>query len=68
MSNILTGSGYTQEQQIAEIDKLRADGYVWNKAKSTSSAGVVLEKGDDLYYFSLDGEIMHNPQSMSFSI
>jgi hypothetical protein len=59
---------YTREEQEAKIDELRLQGYIWNKHKSGASAGVVLEKGDDLWYFSLDGDIMHNPESLTIQV
>lgn len=48
-------------EQDKKIQELWNQGYRWNKEKSIASAGVVLEKGDDLWFFGLDGEIMHNP-------
>lgn len=49
-------------EQLAKTDALRADGYIWNQQKSISAAGVVMEKGDDMWFFGLGGEIMHNPE------
>jgi hypothetical protein len=47
-----------QDKKMQELIKQK---YKWNKEKSAASAGVVLEKGNDLWFFGLDGEIMHNP-------
>lgn len=49
------------EEQTAKINKLQQDGYKWDKQMSISAAGVILRKGEDIYFFGLDGEILHNP-------
>lgn len=67
MNNSSSTSVPTKEQ-LDKINQLAADGYKYNKAKSISAAGVVLEKGDDLWFFDLDGGIMHNPQCLSFIV
>lgn len=47
------------QAQITKIDQLRADGYIWNQRDSISAAGVVMDKGDDRWFFGLSGEIEH---------
>lgn len=60
-------TGPTQEQDD-KIQSLERDGYVWDKQKSISAAGVVLTKGKDLWFFGMNGEIMHNPQSVTIKL
>jgi len=48
-------------EQRKKIEELTAQGYVWHKEDSAAAAGVVLKKGEDVWFFGLGGEIMHNP-------
>lgn len=48
-------------EQSKKIEELQSQGYVWNKQKSISAAGVILEKGEDFWFFGLSGEMEHNP-------
>jgi hypothetical protein len=54
--------GPTKEQND-KVEELRIDGYVWDQKDSISAAGVVMRKGEDIWFFGLEGEIMHNPQN-----
>lgn len=56
------------QEQINKIEELQQQGYKWDKQKSISAAGVVLTKGSDLYFFGLQGEIMHNPTGYSIKL
>lgn len=48
-----------QLDKIAALDKL---GYKWDKTMSLQAAGVVMRKGEDIWFFGLDGSITHNPK------
>jgi len=50
------------KEQHEKIEELQKQGFKWNKSKSISACGVVLEKDNDIYFFGLNGEILHNPQ------
>lgn len=56
------------KEQLDKTNELLSQGYIWDREKSISSAGVVLTKGDDLWWFGLNGEIMHNPDSITIKI
>lgn len=56
------------KEQLDKIAGLKILGYKWNKAKSLSAVGVIFEKEDDLWFFGLNGEIMHNPDSLTISV
>lgn len=56
------------QEQLTKINQLRSEGYIWNKQKSISAAGVILEKGEDFWFFGLSGEILHNPEGWSIKI
>jgi CRISPR/Cas system CMR subunit Cmr6 (Cas7 group RAMP superfamily) len=49
------------QAQLDKIEEIKQQGYTWNKALSTSYAAVVMNKGNDIWVFDLDGEIHHNP-------
>lgn len=49
-------------EQLDKMEEISFQGYKWDRAKSLSSCGVVMMKGDDMYFFGLTGEIMHNPE------
>jgi hypothetical protein len=51
--------------QMAKMYEVRNSGYRLNEEKSLSAAGVIMEKGDDFWFFGLDGEILHNPVGYS---
>jgi len=55
-------------EQEAKTEELRKIGYTWDKNKSTAACGVVLTKGDDLYFFGLSGEILHNPDGITIKV
>lgn len=48
-------------EQHLKITNLKKIGYKWTKELSCAYAAVVLSKGSDIYVFTLDGEILHNP-------
>ena len=49
-------------EQDSKMKQLMKQGYMWDKPMSASSAAVVLRKGNDLWFFGMQGEIDHNPQ------
>ena len=51
--------------QVAKIEELKTQGYSFNKDKSLAAAGVIMDKGDDLWFFGLDESIEHNPEYIS---
>ena len=55
--------GPTKEQD-EKMQSLQRQGYKWNQQKSISAAGVILEKGEDFWFFGLSGEILHNPEAL----
>lgn len=56
------------KEQLDKTDELRAQGYIWNQAKSISACGVVMEKDNDIWFFGLGGEIMHNPEGLTIKV
>lgn len=58
---------HTRSQQIEKILELEKQGYMWNREKSILAAGVVYIKGKDLYFFGLNGEILHNPDGITIT-
>lgn len=58
------------KEQIAKIDELFSQGYLWNRIRSACAAGVILEdpQSNDFWFFGMDGEIMHNPEEYSITI
>jgi hypothetical protein len=60
-------TGVTEEQndKIWELGML---GYQVNEPKSISAAGLVMERGSDLWFFGLGGEIMHNPDGLHIKL
>src|SRR5687768_8764010 len=55
-------------EQGKKIEELQNQGYKWNKEKSAAAAGVILEKREDIWFFGLGGEIMHNPDKFKEGI
>lgn len=51
----------TQEQKD-KLEELLAQDYIWDIEKSAASAGVILIKDNDVYFFGLDGTIVHDPE------
>jgi len=51
-------------EQHKKMNELINEGYQWNQQKSISAAGVILDKGEDFWFFGLSGEIEHNPQAL----
>ena len=47
--------------QLAKINEIQSQGYVYNESRSISSAAIIFEKGKDFYLFGFDGSIMLNP-------
>lgn len=52
-------------EQRRKIEELISDGYIWNEKDSIATAGVVLDKGADRWFFGLGGEILHNPDKQA---
>ena len=50
--------------QLDKVFKLRAEGYTWDRGHSIAACGIILKKGNDFYFFGLNGEIMHNPEAL----
>lgn len=57
----------TKEQDV-KMTELKEKGYYWDKRMSIASAGVMLRKGIDIWFFGLDGEIMHSPEGITISL
>lgn len=51
----------------AQMKKLQSKGYVWDKKLSVSYAGVVLRLGTDLYIFDMEGNVHHNPETITIN-
>jgi hypothetical protein len=64
---MLTQEQFTK-QNDAKIQQLWRDGYYWDKQMSCSAAGVIMRKGGDIYFFGLDGEVLHNPKGFSVKV
>ena len=59
--------GPTPEQD-KKITEIKAQGYTWDQDMSLSAAGVVFRKGEDIWFFGLDGEVMHNPDGLHIKL
>lgn len=60
-----TGITKDQDNKVWELSVM---GYQGNLAKSVAAAGLVMEKGDDFWFFGLGGEIMHNPDGITIKV
>lgn len=63
--NPATGLTEEQDQKLWELSN---EGYLGNMEKSVAAAGLVVEKGDDFWFFGLDGSIMHNPDGITIKV
>lgn len=52
------------EEQNDKIFQLEKQGYKLDEPTSISACGLVYVKGKDIYFFGVDGEIMHNPDGL----
>lgn len=57
----MTQSTQPTPEQDRKIQELQREGYTWNKQRSLSAVAVILDKGEDFWFFGLDGSIEHNP-------
>lgn len=51
-------------EQTAKVEELKELGYTWDKEHSAMACGVVMAKGNDIWFFGLTGEIIHNPDKL----
>lgn len=63
-SNTMTATLHLNEEQSKKLHELEAQGYTFDEHMSIAACGVVMAKGNDVYFLGLEGEIMHNPDGL----
>ena len=53
--------GELSKEQSDKIVEIALQGYKLDMKDSISACGLVYKKGEDIWFFGLEGEIMHNP-------
>jgi hypothetical protein len=56
------------KEQLEKIENIKMLGYTYDKQHSMAAAGVIFSKGNDFYFFGLEGEIMHNPKGLMIKV
>jgi len=52
------------DEQVNKAAELFKQGYKHDSGMSLAASGIALRKGNDVWVFGLNGEILHNPQSI----